>query len=69
MELQDVPSPEAIRALREDYGMSQRQFPALLGIGLASLQRHEKGSLPTDTHAGLLKKARNQIVYFALSVR
>ena len=49
--------------------MSQRQFPALLGIGLASLKRHEKGSLPTDTHAGLLKKARNQIVYFALSVR
>ena len=49
--------------------MSQRQFPALRGIGLASLQRHEKGSLPTDTHAGLLKKARNQIVYFALSVR
>ena len=49
--------------------MSQRQFSALLGIGLASQQRHEKGSLPTDTHAGLLKKASNQIVYFALSVR
>ena len=48
--------------------MSQRQFSALLGIGLASLQRREKGSFPTDTHAELPKKARNQIVYFALSV-
>lgn len=57
--LQDIPSPDAIRTLREDYGMSQRQFSALLGIGLASLQRYEKGSLPTDTHADLLKKARN----------
>lgn len=51
--------PEEIVALRKKYGFSQRVFAAILGIGVASLQRYERGCLATDSHAQLLESARD----------
>lgn len=51
--------PEEIVALRKQYGFSQRVFAAVLGIGVASLQRYERGCLATDSHAQLLESARD----------
>ena len=39
-----VLTPEEVRQIREDYGMSRSAFSKLTGIGEASLSRWEKGS-------------------------
>lgn len=51
--------PEEIVALRKNYGFSQRMFAAILDIGVASLQRYERGCLASDSHAQLLANARD----------
>lgn len=51
--------PEDIVAMRKRYGFSQRVFAAILDIGVASLQRYERGYLSTDSHAQLLNNARD----------
>ena len=61
----DIPQPEEIVALRKSYGLTQREFADLIGIGVASLQRYEKGSLASDSHARLLKLARNPRFMFS----
>lgn len=52
-----IPQPGQLRELRESYGFSQRQFAELIGIGVASLQRYERGSLATDSHAEILRNS------------
>ncbi|WP_245864842.1 type II TA system antitoxin MqsA family protein [Eggerthella timonensis] len=54
-----VMQPEEIVALRKKYGFSQRVFAAILDIGVASLQRYERGCLASDSHAQLLANARD----------
>lgn len=56
-EIEGIPSPDRIRSFRDAAGLSQRQLALLLGVGVASLQRYEAGSLPTRSHADLLKRA------------
>lgn len=58
-EKMDIPQPEELVAMRRRYGFSQRVFAAILGIGVASLQRYERGSLATDAHGELLRSARD----------
>ncbi|MFR3091210.1 MAG: type II TA system antitoxin MqsA family protein [Eggerthella lenta] len=50
--------PEEIVALRK-AGFSQRVLAAILDIGVASLQRYERGCLASDSHAQLLANARD----------
>ncbi len=54
-----IMQPEEIVALRKKYGFSQRVFAAVLDIGVASLQRYERGCLASDSHARLLADARD----------
>ncbi len=49
--------PEQIRALRTQYGLSQRELSGLLGFGGATLSRYENGALPDDAHDRLLRLA------------
>lgn len=58
-EKKDIPQPEELVAMRRQYGFSQRVFAAILGIGVASLQRYEQGCLATDAHNELLRSARD----------
>ena len=46
--------PEEIRNIRESYGLSQRAFAKLLGIGEASIARYETGALPEKSLSNLL---------------
>lgn len=55
----DIPQPEELVELRKQYKFSQRVMAAVLGIGVASLQRYERGSLATDAHAELLRSMRD----------
>ena len=61
-EARDVPQPDEIVALRRRYGFSQRVLAAILGIGVASVQRYEGGALPSESHAELLRQARDHQV-------
>ncbi|HCD10262.1 MAG TPA: transcriptional regulator [Thermoanaerobacter sp.] len=46
--------PEEIRNIRESYGLSQRAFAKLLGIGEASIARYETGALPEKSLSNML---------------
>lgn len=41
--------PEEIRNLRNRYGLSQEVFAKILGLGVATLKRYERGSLQNDS--------------------
>lgn len=45
---------DSIKATREKYGLSQRAFSTLLGIGEATIVRYEKGAVPTKANANLI---------------
>jgi len=47
-------STKEIRNIRENYGLSQRAFAKLLGIGEASIARYETGALPEKSLSNLL---------------
>lgn len=48
-------SPTEIRQLRNAYGISQKAFSLLLGMGAITLHRYEAGALPTVAHDALLQ--------------
>ena len=53
-----VLSAVEIRGIREKYGFSQVLFAKILGIGEATLQRYERGALPSVSLNGLLLRAK-----------
>lgn len=48
-----------IKDIRKTYGLSQRSFAALLGIGEASIARYETGATPSKANANLISAARH----------
>lgn len=53
-------APGEIRAVREQYGLSQRGMSRLLGWGDITLHRYESGALPDRVHSDLLKMVSSQ---------
>jgi putative zinc finger/helix-turn-helix YgiT family protein len=53
--------PEEIVKLRESYGLTQLEFANLLGWGIATLSRYEKGALRSDAHETALKLVCNSL--------
>ncbi|MBT1247335.1 MULTISPECIES: type II TA system antitoxin MqsA family protein [unclassified Thermosipho (in: thermotogales)] len=51
--------PEEIKKIREKYGLSQELFAKILGIGKATIERYERGSLPTKSISNLIKSVSN----------
>ena len=57
-----MPAPitaQEIKDIRTGYGLSQRSFALLLGIGPASIVRYEQGATPSKANANLIRAARN----------
>ena len=57
-----MPAPitaDEIKEIRQRYGLSQRSFAQLLGIGPASIVRYEQGATPSKANANLIRAARN----------
>ncbi len=52
-------TPEEIKEIRGRYGLSQKSFALLLGIGPASIVRYEQGATPSKANANLIRAARN----------
>ena len=47
-----------IKEIRSQYGLSQKSFALLLGIGPASMVRYEQGATPSKANANLIRAAR-----------
>lgn len=58
-----VVSTERIKEIREKRGLSQALFAKILGIGQATLQRYEKGSLPSLSLNNLLLQVQTDEGY------
>ena len=55
----DLVSAKEISALREDMGLSLREFSRYLGFGEQTAARYEKGALPDLLHSNTVKMASN----------
>ncbi|MEW6586709.1 MAG: type II TA system antitoxin MqsA family protein, partial [Nitrospirota bacterium] len=47
--------PEEIRQFRKRYGLTQSEFSAILGWGIATLNRYENGALQSEAHEKTLR--------------
>lgn len=47
--------PEEIREFRQKFGLTQKEYSELLGIGVASLSRYENGALQEQSHDHILR--------------
>jgi putative zinc finger/helix-turn-helix YgiT family protein len=50
--------PAEIKAVREQYDLSQKSFAALLGMSEATVNRYEGGSVQEATHDNLIRACR-----------
>lgn len=57
--MNDELTAREIKEIRQQYGLSQRSFALLLGIGSASIARYEQGSKPSKANANLIRAARH----------
>lgn len=48
-------TPQEIRKLREKYQLSQRELTAILGFGKMTINRYERGGVPTKSQSDYLK--------------
>ena len=55
----DTITPEEIKSIRAQYGLTQKSFAILLGIGTASIVRYEQGVEPSKANANLIRAARH----------
>jgi len=57
---------EDITRIRNKYGVSQRLFSQILGIGKATIERYETGALPSKVHSDLIKRADDPVFFKSL---
>ena len=55
----DLMQPEDIRALRQRYGLTQKELAKLLGFGEITISRYENGALQDNSHNELLRMIEN----------
>lgn len=53
----DMVQPEALRALRAKYDLTQKELADLLGWGVATISRYENGALQDAAHDRMLRLA------------
>lgn len=54
-ELTGTITPEEVIKFREKYNLSQRDLVSLLGWGKMTINRYERGALPSKSHSDILK--------------
>ena len=58
--------PGEIKALREDYGLTQGELAQILGFGAVTLSRYENGMLQTAAHDRMLQMVRDPRAFWAM---
>lgn len=54
-EMTGIISPQEIVEFRKKYDLSQRELVSLLGWGKMTINRYERGALPSKSHSDMLK--------------
>ena len=68
-ELVGIISSQEIIKFREKYDLSQRELVSLLGWGKMTINRYEKGALPSKSHSDILKNIISNEELFKQKVR
>jgi transcriptional regulator with XRE-family HTH domain/uncharacterized phage-associated protein len=55
----NLPFPEDIKAIREQYGISAAKMSEVLRFGINQYKQYENGELPSESNASLIFLARN----------
>lgn len=55
----NLPFPEEIREIREQYGVSAAKMSEILRLGINQFKQYEHGELPSESNASLILLARN----------
>lgn len=58
--------PDEIKALREDYGLTQSELAQILGFGAVTLSRYETGMLQSAAHDRMLQMVREPRIFWAI---
>jgi putative zinc finger/helix-turn-helix YgiT family protein len=58
-----VPSPDEVKATRQQYGLSAARMSALLGFGTNQYSRYEAGEIPTESNGTLVWLASHPEVF------
>jgi len=62
----DFMQPEDIKALREEYGLTQGELAQILGFGAVTLSRYETGALQTAANDRMLQMARDPRAFWSI---
>jgi len=65
-ELNNLVLPEEIKEIRSKYNVSQTLFALILGLGEATIQRYEMGSLPTKVNSDLIKRVSEPVEFYKI---
>lgn len=63
-ELANIINPEEIIEFRNEYNISQRELTSILNWGKMTINRYERGSIPSPSHNDLLKLIINNKTVF-----
>ncbi|MBU6342849.1 MAG: DUF4065 domain-containing protein [Bacteroidetes bacterium] len=55
----NLPFPEEIKAIREQYGLSAAKMSEVLRLGINQYKQYENGELPSESNANLIYLARD----------
>ncbi|MDD3172111.1 MAG: type II toxin-antitoxin system MqsA family antitoxin [Herbinix sp.] len=55
--------PEDIALIRKSYGLSQRLFSVVIGFGVKTIMRYERGALPDEAHNNLIITLRDPKIF------
>jgi len=58
--------PEEIKSIRNKYELSQELFAKILGIGKATIERYENGSLPSESLSNLIRSAKDPKIFLEM---
>lgn len=61
--------PEDIKALRDQYGLTQGELAQILGFGAVTLSRYETGALQSAAHDRMLQMIRDPRAFWAFMDR
>jgi putative zinc finger/helix-turn-helix YgiT family protein len=63
-EMTGLITPEEIQKIREKYNLSQRELGQILGWGKMTINRYERGALPSKSHSDILKLIQTSEDFF-----
>ena len=61
----DIPSPEELKTMREDYGLSATKMSEILGLGTNQYRLYEEGQMPSETIGKMLRSILTPAVFLS----